>query len=184
MCCSTGSQSGMVLILAYAGVQSHGFLDYMIIVFARVLTFTLWHFRCFRFMCLFVVSGFASFIGFPPKAAKQGTLWEAASNTIPLGIVFFWGGAPCGLSCNTTRTRIHCQSSQFGSQTLGRMSAPFLATPLAWCGRTARLGLCDSSKLLYSMVRRKKRWLSRRRCCICRCIIVVAGWVVAKKKIN
>lgn len=81
----------MVLILAYAGVQSHGFLDYMIIVFARVLTFTLWHFRCFRFMCLFVVSGFASFIGFPPKAAKQGTLWEAASNTIPLGIVFFGG---------------------------------------------------------------------------------------------
>ena len=95
---------------------------------------------------------------------------------------FFWGGAPCGLSCNTTRTRIHCQSSQFGSQTLGRMSAPFLATPLAWCGRTARLGLCDSSKLLYSMVRRKKRWLSRRRCCICMCIIVVAGWAAAKKK--
>ena len=96
-------------------------------------------------------------------------------------VLFFWG-APCGLSCNTTRTRIHCQSSQFGSQTLGRMSAPFLATPLAWCGRTARLGLCDSSKLLYSMVRRKKRWLSRRRCCICRCIIVVAGWAAAKKK--
>ena len=83
----------MVLILAYAGVQSHGFLDYMIIVFARVLTFTLWHVRCFRFLCLFVASGFAFFIGVPPRAAKQGTLWEPASNTIPFGIVFFGGVA-------------------------------------------------------------------------------------------
>ena len=119
-------------------------------------------------------------IGIPPRAAKQGMMWEAASNTIPFAIVFL--GPPCGLSCNTTRTHIHCQWSQVGSQMLGRMSAPFLATPLAWCGRTARLGLCDSSKLLCSMVRRKKRWLSRRRCCICRCIIVVAGWAAAKKK--
>ena len=62
----------MVLILAYAGVQSYGFLDYMIIVFARVLTCTLWRFRCVRVMCLFIVSGFAFLLAFhqgqPSKA--------------------------------------------------------------------------------------------------------------------
>ena len=37
--------------------------------------------------CLVCIS-----ISVPPRAAKQGTLWEPASNTIPFGIVFFGGG--------------------------------------------------------------------------------------------